>query len=505
MSHLYLPRGYHSVASVESRLKTVDEQTLHRRGARRALSLFHEMAARVPAYKDFLASQGFDPRTVKATSDFHTIPSIDKDNYLRRYPHEMLCWDGAFARGQWVISSTSGTTGEPFYFPREASQDAQYALMAELYLRDNFQIHKKSTLYIVAFPMGAWIGGLFTYEALRRVASSGAYDLSIITPGIHKKEVINAVRKLGDKYDQVIIGAYAPFLRDIIDDGKAEGLDWTAYNLGFVFSAEAFSETFREYIIREIQPSQPLRSTLNHYGTVDLGTMAHETPESILVRRTLVERDMLSCLLPESRRQPTLAQYNPELFFFEQVGRNVYCSAYSGIPLVRYDLKDYGGVISRRHVHDTLRNQGVDIDALAAQHDITDTQVHLPYVYVYERDDLSVSYYGFLLYPDMIRSGLEQELLSQVVTGKFSMEVQYDAGGRQVLQVHVELKQARLPSKETEKDVQKILHETLCHHSSEYRETYRVVGDALQPIVDLREYGDPEYFKTGTKQRWTIR
>jgi phenylacetate-CoA ligase len=505
VSHLYLPKGYQSAKLVESRLKTVDEQTLQRSGAKRALELFHEMAVRVPAYKDFLASQGFNPSSVESIDDFHTIPPVDKDTYLRRYPHEMLCWDGEFPRGQWVISSTSGTTGEPFYFPRQTSQDAQYALTAELYLRDNFQIHTKSTLYIVAFPMGAWIGGLFTYEALRRVADSGTYDLSIITPGIHKNEIISAVRRLGDKYDQVIIGAYAPFLRDIIADGKAEGLDWTAYNLGFVFSAEAFSETFRDYVIRETQPSQPLKATLNHYGTVDLGTMAHETPESILVRRTLVEKNMLDCLLPEARRQPTLAQYNPELFYFEQEGRNLYCSAYSGIPLVRYDLKDYGGVIPRRQVHDALEKKGINIDELAVRHAIDDTQVHLPYVYVYERDDLSVSYYGFLLYPDMIRSGLEQTQLAEIVTGKFSMQVQYSADGRQNLKVYVELQPGSVSSRETEEEIIKTLHATLLRVSSEYRESHRVVGDSLRPVVTLKQYGDPEYFKTGTKQRWTIR
>lgn len=505
MSHLYIPHGYQDIESVQSRLKTDSETTWQNHGEQRALKLFHDMARRVPAYKDFLAAHKLDPGDIKAASDFHKIPPIDKDNYLRHYPHDMLCWDGAFPGGQWVISSTSGTTGEPFYFPRQASQDVQYSVMAELYLRSNFHIHEKSTLYIVAFPMGAWIGGLFTYEALRRVAERGGYSMSIITPGIHKREVINAVKKLGAKFDQVIIGAYAPFLRDIISDGKAEGVDWTAYNCGFVFSAEAFSENFRDYVIRETRPAHPLKATLNHYGTVDLGTMAHETPESVLVRRTLVEKDMLEILLPEDRRQPTLAQYNPELFYFEQVGRSLYCSAYSGIPLMRYDLKDYGGVITRQQVHETLERSGVDITDLARQHGIEDAQVNLPYVYVYERDDLSVSYYGFLLYPDMVRSSLEQSNLRSVVTGKFSMQVDYDDGGRQRLNIYVELDQQGEPSAAIEEAVRAAVHQTLQNESSEYRETHRVVGDAVLPVVYLRSYEDAEYFKTGTKQRWTIK
>lgn len=504
MSQTYNNHEYSSVEAVESRLKSTDEATLQRDGAYRALSLFHQMAARVPAYKDFLASNKFDPESVRSPKDFHTIPPVDKNNYLRAYPHEMLCWDGSFPSGQWVISSTSGTTGEPYYFPRGAEQDAQYALMAELYLRDNFQIHKKKTLYIVAFPMGAWIGGLFTYEALRRVAESRKYDLSIITPGIHKQEVINAVRQLGDKFDQIIIGAYAPFLRDIIADGKAEGIDWTALNMGFVFSAEAFSERFRDFVLREVHPNHPLKATLNHYGTVDLGTMAHETPESILVRRTLVEKGMLGHLLPEIRRQPTLAQYNPELFYFEQVGRHLYCSAYSGIPLVRYDLKDYGGVIARQRVHEVLASLDIDINALSTHYAIDDTQVNLPYVYVYERDDLSVSYYGFLLYPDMIRSALDQDELATLVTGKFSMQVQYSAEGRQHLEIFVELCHTQGRPEDSKQTVQTTIHRTLLQHSSEYRETHRIVGDAILPIVHLRHYGDPAYFKSGTKQRWTL-
>lgn len=485
-------------------MQTVDESVWRRRGARRAFALFQAMAVRVPAYKDFLAAHRLHPADIRSPADFYKIPLIDKNNYLRKYPHEMLCWDGEFPCGQWVISSTSGTTGEPFYFPREASQDAQYALMAELYLRQNFQIHKKSTLYIVAFPMGAWIGGLFTYEALQQVAERG-YNLSIITPGIHKREVINAVRKLGDKFDQVIIGSYAPFLRDIIADGKAEGIDWKAYDCGFIFSAEAFSEQFRDYVLREVEPSQPLRVTLNHYGTVDLGTMAHETPESILVRRLLVERDMLSAIFPEDRRQPTLAQYNPELFYFEEVEQNLLCSAYSGIPLVRYDLKDYGGVLPRQRVREELQKNGIDIADLTKQNDIEDTVVNLPFVYVYERNDLSVSYYGFLLYPDMIRSSLQQEALQPVVTGKFSMQVNYNEDGRQLLEIYIELCGEHGTHETTEEAIQTVLHQALQKESSEYRETYRVVGDPVKPVVHLRSYGDPEYFKAGTKQRWTIK
>ncbi|MHB1865369.1 MAG: phenylacetate--CoA ligase family protein [Candidatus Saccharimonadales bacterium] len=505
MSYLLLPKGYRNAELLQSRLHSEQEIKWQRRGERRALKLFHEMALRVPAYRDFLASRKFSPNRVKNINDFALIPPIDKDNYLRKYEKHMLCWDGNFSHGQWVISSTSGSTGNPYYFPREASQDWQYAITAELYLRSNFNIQDRSTLYIVAFPMGAWIGGLFTYEAIKIISQNSSYDLSVITPGIHKQEVINAVKQLGHHFDQIIIGAYAPFLKDILDDGRRAGVHWEKYNVGFIFSAEAFSERFRDFVIEECKVDNPLKSTLNHYGTVDLGTMAHETPESILIRRKLVEGAKLKLLFPESNRQPTFAQYNPELFYFEEVSNNLYCTAYSGLPLVRYDLKDYGGVIKGKDVHSKLMNGGIHIDKLIAESKISDTIWNLPFVYVYERNDFSVSYYSFLIYPDTIRRALQSIELKKHVTGKFSMQSDYDKDGRQRLHVHVETKYGVIHEDSLNALIKKSLHDVLVKESSEYREVSRIIGDDAKPIVYLWDYEDPTHFKSGVKQRWVVK
>ncbi len=505
MNQLFLPRGYRNAELLHQRLHTVPERRWQDLGINRALQQFHAMAHRVPAYKDFLKSQNFSPSDVKGPKDFHKIPTIDKDNYLRKYPKEMLCWDGEFAHGQWVISTTSGSTGQPYYFPREHSQDWQYAISAELYLRSNFQIHKKSTLYIVAFPMGAWIGGLFTYEALKIVAANGGYDLSVITPGIHKQEVVNAVKQLGRNFDQIIIGAYAPFLKDILDDGIREGINWNDYNVGFVFSAEVFTEKFRDYALSTIGAKDILRASLNHYGTVDLGTMAHETPESIMIRRRLVDESKLELIFPEDRQQPTFTQFNPQLFYFESVDHNLLCTAYSGLPLVRYDLKDYGGVIPRHVVHETLLQNGINVLKDAESAGITDTLWNLPFVYVYERNDFSISYYAFLIYPDTIRRALQHDQLASKLTGKFSMNVDYSDAGRQQLNAHIELRYGVKPTDALQAKIRKILHINLAKESSEYRETYRVIGPVVEPIVHLWPYEDTTYFRAGTKQRWVIK
>ncbi len=505
MSKLLLPRGYRNAASLIDRLNKETERQWTKRGEKRALNLFHAMAKRVPAYKDFLETNNFDPDSVKTIEDFHKIPPIDKDNYLRKYPKDKLCWDGDFPHGQWVISTTSGSTGQPYYFPREHSQDWQYAMTAELYLRSNFSVHKKSTLYIVAFPMGAWIGGLFTYEALKIVAEHSGYDLSIITPGIHKQEVINAVIQLGKNYDQIIIGAYAPFLKDILDDGRAAGIDWKSYDLGFVFSAEAFTEQFRDYVIKTVSPDSDLLFSLNHYGTVDLGTMSHETPETVAIRRQLVKDNSLDILFPEKRKQPTFTQYNPELFYFDEVNSNLFCTAYSGLPLVRYDLKDYGGILTRDEVYKKLGTNDASHRLEMTKLGIGDKVWNLPFLYVYERNDFSVSYYAFLVYPDMVRRALQVKDFDELLTGKFSMLVEYDTQGRQKLHVHCEMKAGVTKNTGLIVKVQDKIHQNLIDESSEYREVFAMIKDEVKPIIELCSYEDPEYFKVGTKQKWVIK
>lgn len=476
------------------------------RGDQMALKLFHSMARRVPAYKDFLQKQGIKPARIKTIADFAQVPPIDKQSYLRQYPLPQLCWDGVFAKKAWIFSSTSGSTGEPFYFPRTEDQDRQYALTAELYLRTNFAIHRHTTLYIDAFPMGPWIGGLFTYQAIRYIAVSGNYPLSIITTGIDKAEIIRTVKKFGDQFDQIIIGCYGPFLKDTLDDGIHEGINWKDYKVKFIFSAEGFSESFRDYVSEVAGLSNPYRDTLNHYGTVDLGTMSYETPLSILMRRTaLAHPKIYRQLLPVEHKLPTLTQFMPEMFYFEDVAGTLYCSAPSGIPLVRYNLKDHGGVISYQNAQTIFQAGGIDLQHEAKKAKITDTIWQLPFVYVYERADFSVSFYAFQVYPETIKRALFQEPFHSSITGKFTMITKFDEHQNQYIEINVELKKNIQPSQELAGKIQESTVHFLLKESSEYRETYREIGNRVFPKIVFWKYEDATYFKPGTKQKWTLK
>jgi phenylacetate-CoA ligase len=497
-----LSRQLRDVPKLQKLLKKKPESYWTKRGENMALRLFREMSKRVPAYQDFLKKRDINPKRIVTIQDFAQVPTIDKDNYLRQYPREALCWDGKFANERWVVSTTSGSTGEPFYFPRTDLQDQQYAITAELYLRENFQIHQKKTLYIDAFAMGAWIGGLFTYEAVHRVAQKG-YALTIITPGINKAEVINSVKQLGPDFDQVIIGCYPPIMRDIIDLGIEEGLDWSSYNLGIVFSAEGFGEEFRDHIAKHGQLSNIYLSSLNHYGTVDLGTMSHETPLSILVRRQAVgDKRLFRSIFGNVAKQPTFTQYLPEMFFFEAIDERVICSSYSGLPLVRYDLKDHGGVVTLKKVAEVYKGLGKNMQAEIDVAGLSSIAWNLPFVYVYERSDFSVNFMGGVIYPEEIRKALLIAPLPEKLTGKFTMEAVQDRKMSPELVIHVELKQRVTADKTLAREIQKTVVKLLLNENSEYASNYTSYVNKMWPMIKLWPYAHELHFSGKGKQKW---
>lgn len=466
------------------------------------VELSNDSLRSVPAYKKYILSkQKSVPTVCNSIEEFKMLPPTEKQLYLKEFKRSELVKTDKFADTAWNISATSGSTGEPFYFPRDNYQDSVYAASAEAYLVSFFNIDSKRTLYINAFPMGVWIGGVFTYIAINEVMRKG-YKLSIINPGIIKNEVIRAVRNLGPEFDQILIGSYAPFLKDILDDGVALGIDWKAFPVKFIFSAEAFSEEFRDYLGQKTG-IDPIKDTLNHYGTVDLGTMSHETPYTTLVRRLAYNnKDLFKELFGEEARTPTLTQYDPRLFYFEEVEGRLFCTAKTGYPMIRYDLKDKGGVRLKSEVEALFEKHGINLLEEAEKTGITDTIWNLPFVFVYERADFSVSYYAFQVYPEIIRKSLLNEEIEPLVTGKFTTEVEY-VDGRQQLNIYVEVRPEINIDEELKIKIGNIIHEYLKNGSSEYAQTCQSIGDEIvKPNTILKTYEDLEYFKPGAKQKW---
>lgn len=484
-------------------LKKRDEKYWLDRGKKSAMRLFHVVSERVPAYKKILKKNKISVKNIRSVADFKKLPLVDKSSYLKSYPLPELCLDGKFSSKSWVISATSGSTGEPFYFPRTEKQDLQYALTAEMYLLTNFNIDKKTTLYVNGFAMGVWIGGLFTYQAIKHISEKNKYPLSIINPGTNKVEILKSLKKLAPYFDQVIIGGYPPFIKDLVDFGASEGFLWKKHNVKFIFSAEGFSEEFRNYIIKKVGLKNPLLDTLNHYGTVDLGTMSYETPVSILVRRLAIgNKKLLKILFGQEDKLPTLTQYIPEQFYFEELDRMLVCSSAGGLPLVRYDLKDNGGIFTFRDLLRKAKISGIDLLGEINKAGISHTLWQLPFVYVYERADFSVSFYGANIYPETIRKVLMNTKYNRYFTGKCVLEIEMSKNQDQILCIHIEENNRISTQSVIQEDLKNKIFDILMRENSEFKIIHSSIGSKAVPVIRFWSYEHPIYFKQGGKQKW---
>lgn len=491
---------FSSVGSLRKALRDKREDFWHREGEAIALNLFHDVSKRVPAYKDFLRKNKIDPAKIKTISDFSGVPTVNKSNYLRAYPWEKLCRDGNPGSMD-MISVSSGSTGEPFYWLRGKAQERESAFTQEIYLTDSFEVDKYSTLFIVSFAMGLWVGGTVIHRGTQ--ASASKFDMSVITPGINIPEVLRTIKMLGKKYDQIIIAGYPPFVKDIIDEGVHSGMNWKDYRIKFLFAAEAFSEMWRDYMYKKVGAEDVFKDSLNIYGTAEAAIMGHETPLSIFIKRAAGKNrtGLYKEIFKFNERVPTLIQYNPMLRYYEDIGGRLIFSANSGIPLVRYDIGDTGGIVEYSKMAEVLKGHSINLDKEIKTNKISNWK--LPFLFVYGRADFTASLYGANIYPENIKDVLGDKALVDYVSGKFVMLTKNDKDLNPYLELNVELKNSEdnYPAGLRDRIV-KIVTTTLASKNNEYKELHRLVGKKAEPDVKLYRYGDEKFFKQGIKQKW---
>jgi phenylacetate-CoA ligase len=469
------------------------------------------VAREVPAYADFLARAGVDAASIVSLDAFARVPTTTKDNYARAYPLAALCRGGRLDSCDFLAVS-SGSTGEPTAWPRFVSDELGTAWRFEQVFADAFRARERRTLAVVCFALGSWVGGMFTTAACRHLAAKG-YPITLVTPGNNRAEILRVVRALGPAFEQVVLLGYPPFLKDVVDAGRADGLDWSRFAVRLVTAGEVFSESWRDLVGARLGRVRPELHTASLYGTADGGVLANETPVSIAVRRFLAARPDAARAVFGEARLPTLCQYDPLHRYFEVDGDQLLFTGDAGAPLVRYRILDRGGVVPFRTMAALVADHGgPTLERLVARAETAHGDVaapdamappvrDLPFVFVFGRSSFAVSYYGANVYPENVAVGLEQPDVAGHVTGKFVLEVAHGADADPYLHVTVELAAGTAPSDALEAALASSIRAAVERMNSEFL-SY-APAERRTPRVALRPLGDPECFPLGVKHRYT--
>lgn len=495
--HIKFTAAHREVAAFRSKPASHWEK----KGEGMALKLFLYCAKHVPAYKKMLEREGINPKQVKTIKQFKELPLLNKSGYLRKFKYNELFPNGTVPIGT-TISATSGSTGEPFFFPRDEAHDTYYSKMLETLFTNQWEADVRRTLCLVGFGLGIWIGGVFTYKNLNALVQRG-YPLTVAPVGLNIPMLIKTFQAFARHYDQIILMSYPPFLKDLLDEGRAQGIDWTKHRLRILTAAEGYSEKFRNYLA-DVSGADPVNDMVNIYGTVEQGTIAHETAFANLIRRVAGDnRALFKALFPKASNVPTLAQYDPRHVYFEEIDGALAATGYgSAIPLVRYTFSDLGGVIAFDAMLKLLKQNGIDIMREATKHGIKNKVLRLPFVYVYARSDFAIVLRGANIYPDEIRASLDSRVLRESITGRFTAIKRESSSGNQTLHLHIELKKGVRAQPKIQVRVLNVLITDLCARNSEFNNNYVSDPKSSTPKIYLHPFKDKKYFDRMGKQKW---
>jgi phenylacetate-coenzyme A ligase PaaK-like adenylate-forming protein len=106
-----------------------------------------------------------------------------------------------------------------------------------------------------------------------------------------------------------------------------------------------------------------------------------------------------------SSTSPYIFNYIPTQRFFEEINHELVCTGDNGMPLIRYNIHDLGGIISPGTFK--IENRAWD----------------LPGLYLFGRSNHAVVFYGANIYPEHVQKSLEDSSVISSTSGRFFLEV----------------------------------------------------------------------------------
>lgn len=402
--------------------RRMPEHLGRRIGQRKAMGLFREASSSIPAYRAVLDAHGVDPATIKDFDDFQTLPLIDKESYVmpNRERFEDMCVGGTLDHCH-AIARSSGTTGQPVYWPRTVRQELSAQRGLESMWVNFFGIDDLSTLVLICFDMGMWTGGELAADLTREMAKKDRV-MMVATPGSDLDETLAAVRHTSHKFQQTLIVGYPPFLRQLLERGEREGIAWKDLNVSMMAGGEGFGEVWRTYMLRRLGKEDTPTAVLGVFGSTEGLMIGLETSLSIFLRRLLEEDAALRRDIYGGETDAyALVQHSPMGSYLEIIDGEMVMTSGGATPLIRYNSHDKGGTIPFERVMGILADHGYDRERLSREGVPEHSIWRMPFLYSLGRLD-SVSVDGANIFAE----GLEPALLAEGMQGirNFKLSVQ---------------------------------------------------------------------------------
>jgi phenylacetate-CoA ligase len=339
--------------------KQLDVQRMLAMSRKKAVQASIHAARHSSAYQRLLEERGIQPAQLKNQIEWGLLPILTKANTFERFTLAELSRPLPASELADVLTS-SGRGGRSFGFrltARKQHQDAWFDI--DLGLQDVFGVDEKATLLVNCLPMGV----VFQSRAV-----------TVANVSVREDMACSILRDVGPQFEQTLLCTDPMFIRRILDEARAAGVDWKALNTSVILGEEMLVEAQRDYLAARMGidiDQDPSRLIGSSFGVGELGlNLLFETRETIRLRRAMrasAELSSLLCGSPVVESLPSLFCYNPlrthiEILEAGPDGFGELCitllDAHAVIPLPRYATGDLARLVSQAELQPAAQLAG---------------------------------------------------------------------------------------------------------------------------------------------------
>ena len=325
----------------------MDPQKMMNQSRHKASRMIHFAARHSAAYRTLLREHGIDEKALREPLAWNKLPVLTKQNTFGRFALIELARDVP-AKDLADVLTSSGRGGRSFGFRlTERAQHEEGWFDIDLGLQDVFDVDRRTTLLVNCLPMGV----VFRSRAV-----------AVANVSVREDMACSILRDVGSRFQQTVLCTDPLFIRTLLEEAKAAGVDWRALNTSVIIGEEILVESQRDYIAArmgmDLNGDDP-RLIGSSFGVGELGlNLLFETRETIRIRRMALRQADMATLLGAKRggeAMPSLFCYNPlrshiEILDPDPDGYGEMCvtmlDTHAVIPLPRYTTGDMARLLT---------------------------------------------------------------------------------------------------------------------------------------------------------------
>ncbi|MEK7390052.1 MAG: hypothetical protein AAB036_10175 [Elusimicrobiota bacterium] len=386
-----------------------------------------------PAYRRHLAAHGIDALTGNVS--WRELPPMDKKSYLGLHRSEDLV---AAELSEKILywGSSSGSSGEPFYWPTLRWRDCVQAGTAPVIdldglWREAFRLRERKTLVLYCIKVGAWSPGAPLLTLLYRLIESSDLHLGLAVATHSHEEAADIARRLGSHYEQCLFVTVPSLVRPLREALRLAGVDLSRAR--FSVLGECFPEELREQLDAECGLRWPdIGLVSDVYASSDTGVIGAESMPSIALRKLLLSsRPLREALGLREQSLANLYNLTQRDLFVEELEGELLFTRWQAIPIIRYNLHDRGELWDWEELRKLLRALEPSDERQAAlkQRALDPSNPHQTLVAVYGRNDALIIT-GDNFYDSDFLCALSSAKLEGEVTGVFFVSLSRSEEGQ---------------------------------------------------------------------------